>query len=168
MQRSTALVLAGVLCLVAAVAVPVVGLLVAEWDSDYVYTVETEDSYCADVVHENPETEGMDGYRVDYQNLSSTGKAHVERAVADGRYVVGNEAETAPDFVFTDDHVAAGAGCYAINYSGETYALRTSIDSRRVGPTVGLGPALIGWLLIAVGATALLAGVSLLITGRLK
>lgn len=167
MKRTTALVLAGVLLLVAAAAVPIVGLAVTQWDTDYVYTVETGDSYCANVVHGTPGVAGTDDYSVDYDTLSATGQDHFERALADGRYVVDDEADTAPDFAFTDDHVAAGEGCYAVGYDGETHALRTSRESRRVGPTAGRWPALLGGLLLVLGATSLIAGAGLLLKRRL-
>ena len=167
MKRTTALVLAGVLLLVAAAAVPIIGLATTQWDSNYVYTVETGDSYCASFVRETPDGEGTDDYYVDYRNLTTTGKEHFERALADGGYVVEDEADTASDFTFTDDHVAAGEGCYAVSYDGETHALRTSRESHRVGPTTGRWPSLLGGLLLASGAASVIAGVGLLLKRRL-
>lgn len=168
MKRATALLLAGALCFAAAAAVPLVGLAVAQWDTDYVYTVEADDSYCASVVHGTPDAEGTDDYRVDYETLSTTGKEHFERAVADGRYVVEDEADTAPDFAFTDDHVAAGEGCYAVSYAGETHALRTSSESHRVGFAAGRWPSVLGELLLALGVASSIAGVGLLLKRRLE
>lgn len=168
MKRTTALVLAGVVFLVAAAAVPVIGLAVIQWDTDFVYTVETGDSYCANVVHNRPEVAGTDDFRIDYENLSATGKDHFERALTDGRYIVEDEASTAPDFAFTDDHVAAGEGCYAISYDRETTALRTSRESHRVGPTSQGWPGSLGQLLLALGATSLIAGIGLRLHERME
>ena len=168
MNRTTVLILSGFLMFVAAAAVPVLGLATVQWDTDYVYTVETDDTYCADVVHESPEVQGTTGYRVDYENLSATGRRHFERALTDGRYVVEERADIAPDFQFTDDHVAAGEGCYAVRYEGETHALRTSRESQRVGPGAGRWPFLIGGSLLVLGTASLLAGVGLTLKRRLE
>jgi len=85
MNRATALVLVGVVLLVGAAATPLVGLATAQWDTDYVYTVGGGDSYCATVVHQSPDVEGSGDYRVDHANLSTSGRRHFERALADGR-----------------------------------------------------------------------------------
>jgi len=66
--------------------------------------------------------------------------------------------------VFADDHVAAGEGCYAVTSDGETYALRTSKESHRVGSPVLRRPLLVGGLLLALGIGSLLAGVGLTVT----
>lgn len=168
MNRSTALVLAGVVLLVGAAASPIVGLAATQWDTDYVYTVETGESYCASAVHESPDVEGSDDYRVDYGNLSPTGRQHFERALADGRYVVEDESDAAADFQFTDDHVAAGEGCYAVSYENETHALRTSRESQRVGPAGEGWPFLVGGLLLLLGTGSLLTGVGLAVTRRIR
>lgn len=167
MERSTALVLAGIALLIAAAALPFAGLALTQWDTDYVYSVETAESYCADVVHGTPDVEGTDDYRVAHENLSATGRQHVERALAVGRYVVENESAAAPDFQFTDDHVAPGEGCYAVSDEGETHALRTSRESERVGPAAGRWPGLVGRLLVVLGAGSLVAGVGLAAKRRL-
>lgn len=168
MNRSTALVLAGIVLLIASAAVPLVGLATSEWDSDYVYTIESDGSFCADVVHETPAANGTDNFRVAYANLSETGRQHFDRALADGRYVVEDEADTAPDFQFADDHVAAGEGCYAITHEGDTHALRTSQESQRVGPTNRLSAFTVGVLLLVLGIGALLTGVGLVAKRRLE
>lgn len=54
MTRSTAIALAGVALPAASVTVPFAALVTSQWDTDYVYTVETNDTYCASVVHETP------------------------------------------------------------------------------------------------------------------
>lgn len=167
MQRSTALILAGVVLLLASASVPVVGLAVTSWDTDYVYGVETGDSYCASVVHEETDVEGGDDFRIDYENLSTTGRQHFEHALADGQYVVADEADTAPDFQFTDDHVAAGEGCYAVSYDGETHALRTSQQSQRTGLMSGRFPVLLGGGLLVLGTGSLLVGVGLVVKQRI-
>lgn len=159
-NRSTALIIAGALLLLASASVPFVTLAVTEWDTDYVYTTETGESYCATAVREDSSVEG-DGFRVSYENLSSTGRKHFERTLADGRYVVEDEADTAPDFQFTDDHVAPGEGCYAIRYEGENYALRTKQTSEKVGLASGRWPSLIGGGLLVLGTGSLLTGVVL-------
>ena len=168
MNRSTALVLGGVVLLIAAVAAPLAWLASAQWETEYVYTVETDDSYCASAVHETPDVEGTDDFRVEYQNLSATGQEHFEQALGDDRYVVENETDAAPDFQFTDDHVAAGEGCYAVGYDGDTYALRTSTESRRLAP-LGVGrPFDVGGLIGVLGVASLLAGVALVLKNRLN
>lgn len=167
MNRSTALVLAGIVLLVASAAVPIVGLAATEWDTDYVYTVETGESYCASVVHESPDVEGGDDYHVEYENLSTAGRQHFERALADGQYIVEDEADAAPDFQFTDDHVAAGEGCYAVSYEGETHALRRNRESQRVGPVDERWSFLVGGLLLGLAAGSLLAGIGLAVKRRL-
>lgn len=166
MNRTAALVLVGILLLAGAAAIPLVGLTATQWDTDYVYTVETGDSYCTTVVHEDTDVEGGDDYHVDYENLSTTGRQHFERALADGQYVVEDEADTAPDFQFTDDHVAAGEGCYAVSYEDETHALRTTTESQRVGLAAEGWPSLIGSLLLVLGAAAAIAGVGLTLKRR--
>lgn len=167
-NRSTALVLAGIGLLLASAAVPLVGLVTSEWESDYVYTIESDESYCADVVHETPDTEGTDDFRVAYENLSETGRQHFDRALADGRYVVEDEADVAPDFQFTDDHVAAGEGCYAITHEGDTHALRTSQESQRVGPADQFSPFTVGVMLLVLGIGALLASAGLVAKRQLE
>lgn len=166
-NRSTALILAGVVLLLVSASVPFVGLAATNWDTDYVYTVETGESYCASVVHEETDVEGGDDYRVDYEDLSNTGRQHFERALTNGQYVVEEEADTAPDFQFTDDHVAAGEGCYAISYEGETHALRTSQRGQRIGSMSGRLPFLIGGGLLILGAGSLLVGVGLVVKRRM-
>jgi hypothetical protein len=166
MNRSTTLALAGLILLTTSAAVPLAGLATAQWDTDYVYSVQTGDSYCVDIVH-SPEIEEGDDFQVDYGNLSATGRQHFERALADGRYVVEDRSATASDFQFTDDHVAAGEGCYAVNYEGETHALRTSIESQRVGPMTGHWPIIVGGLLLVLGIGSLLVGVGLAVRRRL-
>ena len=168
MKRTTALLLVGVLCLVAAIVAPILGLVTAQWDTTYVYSVETGNSYCADVVHETPAAEGTPDHRVAYENLSETGRRHVDRALRDGRYVVENESDLAPDFQFTSDHVAPGEGCYAIRHDGETHALRTSTDSQRVGPVGGRLPSLLADLFLVVGTASVLAGGGLLLRRRFE
>lgn len=166
MKRSTALILAGVVLLLTSASVPFVGLATTNWDTDYVYTVETRESYCATVVHEETDVEGGDGFGIDYENLSTAGRQHFEQALSDGQYIVEDEADTAPDFQFTDDHVAAGEGCYAVNYEGETHALRTSQRSQRTGPMSGRLPSLVGGGLLVLGAGSLLAGFGLAVKRR--
>lgn len=172
MDRSTTLILAGVILLMAAAAVPLTGLAVTQWDTDYVYTVETGDSYCASVAN-GTAGEGLDEGQVNYENLSSTGRQQFELAVEQGQYVVENETIAASDFQFTDDHVAAGTGCYAVNYESETYALRTSRESQRVGPMGGEWPTLVnglllGGLLLVLGAGSLVTGIGLVVKRRLN
>lgn len=167
MNRPTTLVLTGIVLLLASAAVPLVGLATSEWDSDYVYTIEM-DGYCAGVVHETPDADGADDFRVTYANLSDTGRQHFDRALADGRYVVEDEADTAPEFQFTDDYVAEGEGCYAITHEGDTYALRTSRESQRVGPVDRLTAFTVGGLLLMLGIGMLLIGVGLVAKRRLE
>lgn len=167
MDRSTALVLAGVVLLVAAAAVPLAWLVSSEWDTDYVYTVDERDTYCTGVVHETPSVEGTEDFRVVYENLSSTGREQFDRALADDRYVVENKTAAASDFQFTSDHVAAGEGCYAVAHDGDTYALRTSTESRRLAPLGIERPLLVAGLIGVLGVASLLGGVVLLVRGRL-
>lgn len=166
MTRSTAITLAGLALLAASVTVPFAALATSQWDTDYVYTVETNDTYCASVVHETPNVEGTDDYRVDYENLSATGRQHFERTLADGQYVVAEEADAAPDFQFTDDHVAAGEGCYAVNYAGDTHALRTSTESQREGPLDVRSSFMVGGVLLLLGVGSLLVGIGLALIRR--
>lgn len=168
MKRSTALALVGAILLLSAATVPFVGLLMAEWDTDYLYSIESGDSYCANVVHESGDVDGAEEFQVDYQNLSETGQQHFQRAIADGRYIVDDETATAPDFYFTDDHVARGHGCYAVSYEGETYALRTSQQTERVGPMSRSLPLYIGGVLLVLGGGLLLVGVGLAVKRRLE
>lgn len=168
MNRTTALILAGVSLLAASAIIPLVGLATTQWDTDYVYTVEANETYCTGVVHESPNVEGTDDYRVDYENLSATGRQHFDRALADGQYVVEEEADIAPDFQFTDGHVAAGEGCYAVSYEGDTHALRTVRESQRVGPVDEHWFFLGGGLLLVLGSGSVIAGVGLGITRRLR
>ncbi|MFC7166059.1 hypothetical protein [Halospeciosus flavus] len=168
MKRSTALALVGAILLLSAAAVPFVGLLMAEWDTDYVYSIESGDSYCANVVHESGDVDGVEEFRVDYHNLSETGQRHFQRALADGKYVVENEVATAPDFHFIDDHITRGYGCYAIHYEGETYALQTSQQTEQVGPMSSSLPLYIGGGLLVLGGGLFLVGVGLAGKHRLK
>lgn len=168
MNRATALVLAGVALLVASAAIPFTVLAATQWDTDYVYTVETNETFCANAVHQSPNAEGSADYRVNYENLSATGRQHFDRARANGRYVVEDEADVAPDFQFTDDHVARGEGCYAVRYEGEDYALRTSRESQRVGPASGQWPFLAGSVLLVLGAGSLVTGGGLMLKRRLE
>lgn len=165
MNRPVALVLAGVVSLIGAVAVPVVGLSVAQWDTDYVYTVD-EGGYCSDVLRDPPGVDQSTDYRVDYANLSETGRRHFERALEDGRYVVDDEADAAPDFEFATDHVAPGKGCYAVSYEGEAHALGTNRESELVGFASGPWLGLIGYALAVLGVGSLLAGVQLAATRK--
>jgi hypothetical protein len=109
-ERSTALVVLGAALLVAAAVVPVRTPVTGQRDSDDVYEV-SDDSYCADAVVGSPDASDP-GFVHDDGTLSATGQRHVERAVADGRHVVDDEAAAAPEFQFSDDHVAllVGAG----------------------------------------------------------
>jgi hypothetical protein len=167
-NRSTALILGGFVLLITAATAPLAWTASAQWETEYVYAVETDDSYCASVVHETPAVEGTDDFRVAYQDLSATGQEHVEWAIDDGRYVVENETDVAPEFQFTDDHTAAGEGCYAVNYDADTYALRTSTEGRLRAP-LGVGrPFLVGGLIGVLGVASLLAGVALVLKTRLK
>lgn len=166
MKRTPALAVAGIALLLAAAALPVVGLVTADWDTDYVYEVQRS-GYCADVASPTPQPGQGDDFVHRYETLSDAGQRHVQRALANGSHVVADEGATAQEFQFTDDHVAAGEGCYAIAYEGAYYALRTSAEHTRTGPLTGETASLAGWTLVALGAVALLgAGGSYLRAGR--
>lgn len=166
MRRSSTLIIAGIVLLIAAAVVPLGVLAGAEWDTRYVYSVESGDSYCATVVQEPPDAGEDDDFRRNHENLSATAQTHVERAIVDGRHVVETEADAATDFQFTDDHVARGVGCYAIEYNNETHALRTTRESERNIPGPRYTLLLLGGSLAVTGAGSLLGGLGLAVKQR--
>lgn len=140
----------GVLCLLAAALVGGGGPA----DPDYVHHVSAADGGTLAYGL------GYDaGDVVAYENLSARGRTVFDRARADSPYVVGNESATAPDFVYTSDHVAVGEGLYPVRDEGAVYSLRT--ERERAGVNVAalfVGLALRGVGTVLVVGGALLAG----------
>ncbi|SDE87984.1 hypothetical protein [Halorientalis regularis] len=116
------------------------------FDSEYVHDLQN------DAAVFDASTEG----HLQYANLSERGQTAVDRTIERGEYVVEDESETAPEFMYIDD----GVGRYVIQRDGRAYEITT----HREGPGMGLlwFPAMFVLLPLGMaGAAFVVAGIIL-------